>query len=162
MTKTRKLDFSGLMRAIDRRQSGWLTAQPADVSKEFGAAALPAMRMASCGESGTDAAYALWSINQRVNYRMFDLSQKHPDLCYRLLASCGLDRYLSRQWLAPRATSTSNAALKLLAEHHPTASDRELRMLLSFYTRETFAQFVADCGLKDQEYLKAYDKIQRT
>jgi len=161
MTKTRKLGFASLLQAIDQRDGGWLAAQPTEISNEF--TPLTTMRMASCGIRGREAAHTLLRLNQRVNYRLFDLS-KHPDLCFRLLASCGLKRYQQRQWLPQRSTSNSNLALKLLAEHHPMANESEICILLSLYTRETFTEFVTDCGLKKEqtEYLKAYDKLQRT
>lgn len=147
-----------LLRAVDRRDGDWLAKQPEDARKEF--APLVAMRWATGVKDGITAAYALWLINRRVNRHLFDLE---PDLAYRLLASCGIGTGSTPQWVAgPRRTAGENAALCLLAEHHPMASDAELRMLLSLYSRDDFALFLDDCGLakdKTKECLKAYDKL---
>ena len=160
MSKARKLDIHALLNAVDRRDGDWLSEQPEDARNEF--APLVAMRWATGVTDGVAAAYMLWLINYRVNRHLFDL-QKHPDLCFRLLASCGRNKRLSRQWMAgPQRTMGDNKALGLLAEHHPMASETELRILLSLYTRESFADWLADCGIaKDEakDCLKAYDKL---
>jgi hypothetical protein len=149
-----------LLRAADRRDGDWLAKQPEDARKEF--APLVAMRWATGVRDSGTAAYALWLINRRVNRHLFDFHQ-HPDLCYRLLASCGLALGDVPEWLpGPRRTAGENAALRLLAEHHPMASDAELRMLLGSYSRDDFSQFLGDCGMpkdKVKDYLKAYDKL---
>jgi hypothetical protein len=150
-----------LLRAVDRRDANWLAAQPDKARKEF--KPLVAMRYATCVQDGVVAACMLWLINHRVNRHLFDL-QKYPDLCYRLLASCGLDRgNLRYDWIAPpRRPVADNAALRLLAEHHPLANDAELRLLLALHGRDGFAKLAADCGLsKEQEKdcMKAYDQI---
>jgi hypothetical protein len=155
----RKLDLNSLLRAIDRCDGDWLDAQPEDARKEF--KPLVAMRFAaSLSNDGIDAAYLLLRINDRVNRHLFDLP---ADLAFRLLASCGRKRPLPRQWLAgPKHTMTANDALKLLAEHHPGASDAELRLLLSLYNREEFASFLDACGLtreQSKSHLAAYDKL---
>ena len=163
MKKERKLNFTALLRAVDNHDANWLAAQPEDARKEF--SPLTAMRMATGVQNdGMAAVYMLWLINRRVNCHLFDL--KEPDLSFRLLASCGLQEgSLRREWLTgPRQASHANLALDLLAKHHPTASEGELRMLLSLYSRKDFAVFAADTGhTKEQvnECLKAYDKLVR-
>lgn len=155
LTKPRQLDIHVLMNAIDRHDSEWLTAQSDEVRSEF--IPLVAMRWAS-GLSGPEAPFTCWLLNQRVNRRLFDLD---TDLSYRLLAACGLHRQLRHSWLAAANQTSGNAAYRLLAEYHPAASDDELRILLSLYSREEFAEFVNDCGLTKNEaktYLTAYDK----
>ena len=149
MAKPRKLPLSALLQAIDRRDLGWLMRQAEDVQKEF--APLTAIRFASNADDGIDAGVLLWTINQRVNRYLFDLHQ-HPDLSYRLLASCGLKRSVPRgRWLAGPRRTTDNAALRLLAEYHPVANERELRLLLALYSRPEFAQFLSDCGIEEPE-----------
>jgi len=158
MAKPRKLPLNVLLQAIDRRDLGWLSRQAEDVRKEF--SAVTAIRFASNADDGVDAGVLLWTINQRVNRHLFDLHQ-HPDLSYRLLASCGLKRSVPRgRWLAGPRRSTDNAALRLLADYHPAANERELRLLLALYSRTEFAQFLSDCDIDEPEkYLSAYDKL---
>lgn len=150
-----------LLRAMDRRDADWLAQQPADVRQEF--VPLVAMRWATGIPDGAAAVMMLWLINQRVNRHLFDISTGHPDLCYRLLASCGLNKPLRHDWIkGPGQGANENKALRLLATHHPDANDDELHLLLSLHTRETFEQYVLECGMQKDEvkdYLKAYDKL---
>lgn len=163
MSKARKLDIFHVLQAIDQRDFNWLSSQPEDARKEF--AALTAIRWASAVRGdGLTAAYMLLLVNERLNRYLFDL-HKYPDLCFRLLASCGCGRTLRHEWIkGAERTVSDNVALQLLAEHHPLANDRELRDLLSLYTRKQFASFVADCGITDKaadNHMKAYDKVAR-
>lgn len=155
--------MSRALQAIDKRDFDWLAAQPEDARKEF--AAMVVMRVAaSVRGDGIISAYLLCLINQRLNRHLFSL-HKYPDLCFRLLASCGLGKTLQREWIkGPARTVSDNIALQLLAEHQPLASDHELRGLLSLYSRKQFASFLADCGITDKaadNHLKAYDQIAR-
>lgn len=148
---------------MDRGDANWLARQPEDARKEF--SALVAMRWATCVQEGVAAAYMLWLINKRVNRHLFSLSD-HPDLCFRLLASCGLQEHaLRREWLkGPGNRVDNNAALSLLAEHHPMSNEMELRILLSQYSKQSFSEFVADCGIERDQAKKcmdAYAKLSR-
>lgn len=161
MSKDRKLDIFQALDAIDRRNGDWFASQPEAARKEF--APVVVTRWAATTENGPNADLMLWLVNERVNRDLFDL-HKHPELVFRLLASCGIGRPLRHKWLAAaRPLSASNKALALLAEHHPSASEQELEMLLSLYSREDFANFVADLGGEQasnaKEYMKAYDKL---
>lgn len=161
MAKPRKLALGLLLNAFDRRDFNWLNQQPEDVRKEF--AALTAMRFTATYATDSDrSAEALWLVNERVNHHLFDLS-RHPDLLFRLLASCGTGRSARREWLSlPPRRSDNNKAIELLRQQHPLANNRDIAVLLSQYTRQSFAELVADCGLKDkepEEIMKAYDAI---
>lgn len=157
MSKDRKLNFSALAAAIDRRDFDWLAKQGEDVTKEFGP---PSLRFASGVQGNRHALYTLWLINRRVNQHFFALDK---DLSYRLLASCGTGQPMRREWIAGRRAATDNAALRFMAEYYPDASEDEVRILLSLHSRTSFAQFVADCGM-DKERVKAcvnaYDKLE--
>ncbi len=157
----RKLDIFDLLRATDKNQSDWLSKQPEDARKEF--APLVVLRWAATVEGPQEAAYMLWMVNERVNLHLFDLS-KHPDLVFRLLASCGLGSAQKHQWIAPhKRKGGANKAFDFLATLHPEANDREVDMLLSKYTKETFTQLVKDCGVQPdaaKELVKAYDKLK--
>ena len=158
MTKSRKLDIFNLLRAVEQRDHDWLSRQPEDVQKEF--SPLLAMRWAAGSEGGTNALCMLWLINQRVNHRLYE---QDADLSFRLLASCGMRRRFKYNWLAPIQRTTNNAALHLLSDLHPSASDHELQMLLSLYTREQFVELVQDCGKSTSEAkacLDAFTKLR--
>ena len=164
MKKEYKLPLSSLLRAIDNHDVNWLARQPDDVRTEF--VPLTAMRWATCVQA-VKAGYMLWVINRRVNRYLFSPGlAHHPDLMFRLLASCGLqDGVLQRTWIAgPKQSGNGDLLLDLLAEQHPTATDAELRLLLTLHSRDDIATLAEDCGRpkdKVKECLKAYDKLDR-
>jgi hypothetical protein len=158
----RKLDMFVLLTALDRCDGDWLSKQSEDVRKEF--TPLVAMRWMATLADGPQSAYMLWLVNERVNGHMFDLSSKHPDLIFRLLASCGLGvAKNNHQWLPGVSRKhANNAAADLLLEWFPEANDVEISLLLSKYERAEFRKFIDECGVQPndvQNVVKAFDKL---
>jgi hypothetical protein len=155
----RKLDIHALLRATDKCDGGWLSRQPPDARKEF--APVVVMRWAATVRNSHEASVMLWLVNERVNVHLFDL-YKHPDLVFRLLASCGLGVVLDHQWLAGhKRKAESNKAYAFLAKQYPDANERELKYLMSCHTKLSFSEFLAECGTQPdiaKEIIKAYDK----
>lgn len=146
MAKARKLDIFQALNAVDRRDFGWLARQPEDDRKEFNPVA--ALRWAAtCKTNDHHAARMLWLVNERVNRHMYLVLHRHPDLLFRLLASCGTGQSSRREYLKARP-GTTNKAINVLAEYNPQANQRELKILMSLHTRESFADFLADCGIQ--------------
>lgn len=162
MNKERELTLFDLSSAIDQRDMNWLASQSDDVRKEF--VPLVAMRWATYVRGGTEAGYMLWLINQRVNHHLFapGMSQ-HPDLIFRLLASCGLQGgTLSRTYIKSRQVGNAKLLIDLLAEQHPMATNAELRMLLSLCRRDDIRIAATDSGRSEDQIkdcLKVYDKL---
>jgi hypothetical protein len=158
----RKLELSPLLRAIDKRDSDWLSKQPDDARKEFSPVVI--QRFVATVDDGPESAVMLWMVNERVNVHLFDL-HKHPDLTYRLLASCGLGVLLNHKWLAgPKRKALSNKAYEFLEAHYPDASDSQLEFVMSQHTKKSFSVFLSDCGVQPgdaKDILKAYDKIKQ-
>lgn len=158
----RKLDMFDLLRAADRCDGDWLARQPADAQREF--APSVAQRFAVTVPNGPEAAYMLWMVNERVNGHLFAL-HKHPELVYRLLASCGLGKPQKHQWLAPPARkNTGNPVVNLLLTCYPEANDAEISCLLMQHDHASFIQFVDECGIQPSEakdIIKAYDKLDK-
>lgn len=162
MAKAYKLPLRDLLTALDQRNPGWLSQQSEAARKEF--SPLLAMRWAASLKNNSDIAAAmLWTINERVNRYLYVLSGKHPDLVFRLLASCGRQCSMQREYLASKQASQSNKAFDLLCQHYPLANQREIEVVLSQFTRQTFGDFLADCGKEPKEIteiMKAYDALQ--
>ena len=156
----RKLDIFELLRATDRGDGDWLGRQPADAQKDF--APTVVLRWAAALNNGSEAAYMLWLINERVNGHLYDLA-KHPELIYRLIASCGLGKPQRHQWLsAPSRKNANNAATNLLLTCYPEANDMEISLLLGQYDRDGFLQFIDECGIQPTEskdVVTAYDRM---
>lgn len=161
MAAERKLDIFQLLRATDRRDGNWFANQSAEAQKEFAPPVV--LRWAATVEGGQEGAYMLWMVNENVNVHMYDL-YKHPELVYRLIASCGVGKPLKHQWIpAHKRKGGENKAFELLAKMHPDSNDRELEMLMDKYTKETFSELVLDCGFQPADakaVMKDYDKLQ--
>lgn len=162
MAAERKLDIFDLLGAIGRRDFDWLSKQPEDARREF--APPVALRWLSAVE-GDAADYMIVATNERVNRRMWDIHQ-HPDLIYRLMASTGFGTRQRHKWIGmPGRKKTGGKARLLLAELHPMASDREIDMLLSRHTRQTFSDLITQIGADDaarKDYMKAFDAYAGT
>jgi len=158
--KDHKLDIFQALRAIDQNDGDWLTRQAEDVRKAF--KPLVVMRWAATVNDGPQATYMLWMINERVNQYLFELYH-HPDLVFRLLASCGLGTVQKHQFISfPGQRSHLNSAAKLLQDVYPYASESEIQLLLALFDHASFKQFVDDCGIQPdeaKEMIKQYDKL---
>lgn len=158
----RKLDIFSLLKAMDKRDGDWFSRQPADVQKEF--APVVAVRWAATIKDSPQSDIMLSMVNERVNAHLFDL-QKHPDLVFRLMASCGLGASLGHQWLAGhKRNAETNKAFEFMAQYYPDANDRELDYLMSCHTKATFMEFLNGCGVQQgeaKELLKSYDKLAK-
>jgi hypothetical protein len=157
-----KLDIFELLKAIDKRDKNWLSQQSLESQKAFNPKIV--LRWASTvPNNGTEAYYMLFILNERLNVHLWTL-QKHPELLYKLFASCGIGKQIKRQWLGDKQTKReNNKAYNLLALHNTNASEKELDMLLSLYTKDTFSEFISECGLQPdvaKETLKAYEKLK--
>lgn len=158
----KKLDIFEMMAAIDARDSTWLDRRDEDLRKEF--TPFVAMRWGSAVSDGPTSEFYLTMVNERVNLGLWSLGD-HPELIFRLLASCGYGRKQRHQWVpmvAGKRGGTSNPARDLLASFHPSASDSEIDLLLSLHTRQTFTAFAEATGSTPEtikEALKAYDRI---
>jgi hypothetical protein len=152
--------FKEVLPAADRRDFGFFTRLSDDQKKGFSAPVI--LRAASIIGDGPQAARQIEKVNERANLN-FHALYKHPDLQYRLIASCGTGRQQFHPWIAGAKSGKKTDKVTLfLARFHPTANDFELDILLSKFTDETFRQFVRSSGITDaeeKEVLEAYDRL---
>jgi hypothetical protein len=157
------LDIFEVLAAMDERDSAWLERQSDEARKGFAAPVV--LRWASAVGDGPEGEYYLRLVNERVNLGMWNIVD-HPELLFRLLSSCGLGVRQRHQWIPPPGRARgSNKARDMLAQFHPTANDKELDLLLSIHTEESFTAFINECGCtaeEAKEALKAYGKRQET
>ncbi len=158
----RKLDIFQLLKSSDLRDADWFSKQPKDAQKEFASPVV--LRWASSIEgSAREIAYMLWIVNERVNVNLFALHQ-HPELVYRLLASCGIGKSFRHTWLPfHKRKGGENKAYDFIAEMNPDANQNEIEIILSKYTKETFSQFLKECGIQADEsksIVKAYEQLK--
>jgi hypothetical protein len=156
----RKLDIWDLLSASDRRKGDWFSKQSPEAQKEF---AIPVvMRWAATVDDGIESSYMLMAINDRVNINLYDIT-KHPELIYRLIASCGLGKKLKHQWIPGiKRKALSSKAYAVLEECYPEANEKELDILMSQYNKKSFATLLDDCGTSAadaKEIMKDFNKI---
>ena len=150
----RNLDIFVAMSAVDRRELDWLDRQTDEARKEFKPPV--ALRWAASVTDGDAAEWYLRAINERVNLNLWNISQQYPDLVFRLMASCGIGFKVKHQWLGmPERTVQGGKARDFVARFHPTASDREIEMLLGLMDLEEFARFVDESGCTPEEAKEA-------
>lgn len=155
-----KLDIWATLRAIDCADGEWLAKQPEDARKAF--SAYPVMRWAATMDDGPAGRYMVCAVNERVNLHLFDYANRHPELAFRLLASCGIGRKAQHHYLKQVNTRTpGNKARQFVADQYPTASEAEISMVLSSFTPKTFQLFLDECGVQPddaEDILKAFHK----
>lgn len=154
-----KLDIFETLAALDTRQFDFLDNKPEDVRKGF--APVVVLRwMSAITPDGEISDAMLVQVNEAVNHGFFDIAD-HPDLQYRLLASCGFGQRFRHQWIPVAKQKKGGSSLfDFLSTYWPEANKTELNILLAQFTRESFHQFVYGCGLDPVEtkgILNAYD-----
>lgn len=158
MAKERKLDIFDVLGAVDRRDLGWLDRQPDDVKKEFAAPVV--LRWASTVQ-GENAEQYLWLINDIANIDFHTLYQ-HPELQYKLIAMCGAGRSQRHQWITnAKVTKKSPKVHAFLSQFRPLASAREIDMLISLHTKETFTELVHASGVTPEEAKDLIDAFKK-
>jgi hypothetical protein len=156
-----KLDVGEVQAAIERRDFEYLDRKTEEQRKGFAAPVM--MRFASALAGGGDFAdLKLLLVNERANVNFYDIHQ-HPELQYRLLASCGIGTGRRSLWIdMPKRKISASGVHKFLSKYWPDANADELNILLGQFTRETFHEFVHGCGLEPKaasEIVEAYDKL---
>lgn len=157
----KKLDIFEAMAAVDRKDGDWFMRQPEDARKTLAPPVF--LRWTSAITDGKRAASLLINVNDRVNAHMWDMATTHPELVFRLAATCGKGRVERHQWIAlPKRAATVSKALALILDDNPGANNLEANMLLSLHTKDSFAAWVDARGLQPaevKEVIKSYVKF---
>ena len=154
-----KLDiFQEVLPAIDQHDFGFYDDLTEDARKGFAAPVVLRWASSVRGQYGD---LMLMLVNTRANLDFFDLGQ-HPELQWRLLASCGLGMNPRHEWIAMPARSRSKSDIHVfLGQYWPEANESELTLLLNQFTRETFIEFTQECGLGPADAKAALESYDR-
>ena len=135
---------------MDLQDGDWLSRQPEDARKGFAAPVF--LRWASSlASGGIESEYTLMMVNDRVNLHA-DIIMGHPDLMFRLAATCGLGKKKRHEWIAgPKRKSANNPARALLEQVHPLAALDEIDLLMTLYTEVEFEDLANGSGLPTDE-----------
>lgn len=160
-SKDRKLPLGPLLTAIDLRQGDWLSRQPSEARGEFVPTVV--VRYLADVADGEAGGRALCRLNERVNLRLYSLD-KHPDLVFRLMATCGLGRRQQHSFLkSPKKRGAENKAHALMLNWYPEASDAEIAVLLAAYDTAGFERMLDASGMQsaDGERKKILDDFKK-
>jgi hypothetical protein len=155
-----KLPLGALLNAIDTHQGDWLSRQPLEARGEFNPTVI--IRMLSDLPHTDAGATALCLLNERVNLRLYSLT-KHPDLVFRLMASCGIGRRQRHRYLKPpKKRGLANKAHKFMLTWYPEANDAEIAILLTSLDLAGFEQMLDESGMQaDGERKKILDDFKK-
>lgn len=159
----RLLDINQAIAAVDTNNYGWFTGLSDAAKKQFAAPVFLRWAATVDGKSPDEIAYMLIAINERVNVNMWDLWE-HPDLIFRLAATCGLGTKRRVAWIkGPEKKTNTNKVYKFLAELYPFANEAEISLIIRKHTKESFTEFVLhESGCPQEEakdILKAFEKL---
>ncbi len=144
-----KLDIFKTLSAIDQKNYNYLKDQPDESKKGFAPPVV--LKWASCVSNGAAAERQVWLINHRANINFWDIYE-HPDLQYRLLASCGNGKNQRHIWINIPAKKKNMAPVyDFMRDIYPYANNRELEMLLSKYAPQEFNELVDSSGYAPEE-----------
>lgn len=155
---TYKLDIFPTLAAIDRHDLEYYRRLTDEQRKGFHPPVV--LRWASAVEDYQLSEAYILLVNERANVNFWDIYE-HPDLQYRLIASCGLGQQ-KHKWINMAKTSDKRGRLgDFLAEFWPDANANEISLLVSQFTHESFTEFVEQSGVDSdtaKEVIRAYEK----
>lgn len=141
------LDIFETLNAIDQRDMEFIRDLPDD--KRSGFAPVVVMRWASATR-GQSADWYLMAINERANIHFFDL-YAHPELQYKLLASCGIGSRERHEWISS-PPSKEKKRRAFVSKYWPEANDLEIDIILQDIQRNnSLDDLLKSMGLQNDE-----------
>lgn len=154
MAKKYTIDLGSMLTAMDMCDSGFYETLNEEQRQEF--SPWLAMRWASSIE-GDAASDVLLRVNRRVNVRFMELV-KHPELQWRLLASCGAGVKRRHSFIPPPKREKTNKLLEVLGELCPMLSNSELELLITINSKENIKGMLQDFGFENKEIKELLSK----
>ncbi len=157
--KAHALDVFEVLGAIDRHDMGFYDRLDEKARKGFAPPVV--LRWASALKGGDNALQVLL-VNEIANVDYHSLWE-YPDLQYRLLALTGQGRPLRHEWIAMAKSGKTQPKLHaFMARFHPLASAKEIDLILSLHTRESFRDFVNLSGAAPEEIKDLNNAFEKT
>lgn len=155
-----KLDIFETLSAIDKRKRDFYANLTEEEQKGFAPPVV--LRWASAVTDGPESEHHIWLVNERANVNFNEIWQ-HPELQFKLLASCGSGRNQRHQWIPMAGRKKKADGVREFVERFwPDANDFEIDILLNQFTDESFEEFVLGSGLTPEEIkevLEAYGRL---
>lgn len=142
-----KIPLKDITGAIDRCDFDFY----ARLSKEDKKAFSPwmVMRYASSAR-GADAYHYLLMVNDIVNVE-FNTLKNHPELQWKLLATCGIGHNTFHPWVPPgKGKKKATKIGKFLHDTYPTLNRKEIELLEQMNSKDDLKQLAKDHGMDDK------------
>ena len=154
-----KLDIFETLGALDKRNFSFYEKLTEEEKKGFAPPVV--MRWLSAINNGPNAPLSIMLVNERANTNFYEIYD-HPEVQFKLMASCGLGRTQRNQWIPLSSKNgQNNLVFQFLSKFFPEANLNELNLILNQFTAESFKEFVLSSGSspdEEKEVLKAYDR----
>lgn len=145
--KTTKVPLREMLNALDKNDFDFYSRLDKEQKKAF--SPWLAMRYASSA-SGTDAYHYLLMVNDIVNVDFSSL-KKHPELQWKLLATCGIGHTSYHKYIQPGKKKIKPKLHKFLVELYPALNEHERDLLLAINDKDDLTQLAKDNGFNDKE-----------
>jgi hypothetical protein len=145
--KTAKIPFGDMLSAIDRNDFDFYSRLDKDQKKAF--SAWLCMRAASSAK-GADAYHYLLMVNDIVNVD-FSTLIKHPELQWKLLATCGIGHKSYHPFIHPGKKKPVTKIHKFLQNLHPTLNKTEIALLIEINDNDELRRLAEDNGYEDSD-----------
>jgi len=150
--KTAKVPLREMLNALDKNDFDFYSRLDKEQKKAF--SPWLAMRYASSA-SGDDAYHYLLMVNDLVNVDFSSL-KKHPELQWKLLATCGIGHTSYHKYIQPGKKKVKPKLHKFLVELYPTLNEKERDLLLALNDKDDLTQLAKDNGLSDKEITELF------
>lgn len=148
MAKKSSIPIRDMMSAIDRCDFEFYSRLSKQQKKDF--SPWMAMRYTSSAR-GIDAYHYLLMVNDIVNVD-FNTLKNHPELQWKLLATCGIGRNAYHPWIPPgKGKKKTTKVGKFLHDAYPTLNRKEVDLLEELNTKEELKELAKDHGLADKD-----------
>jgi hypothetical protein len=144
-----KLDLTAVLQAIDNGDFEFYSRLTEEEKKGY--APLVLMRyMSSLTDQSKNSAYAVIVTNEFANIGFWNIS-KHPELQHLTLCVAGLGGKQYRPWIPSKRAKKVGKIDDWLLERFPEMNEDELNIFKSSYDAKSWASFVKESGVPDQE-----------
>lgn len=152
------LDIWATLRALDRKDYGYLDRLTPEERKGF----VPRTVLRWMGATERLEEFHIVSVNEIANLNFDDLYY-YPDLQYRMLAASGSGSPQRRPPFlpVPKLGKSPAKIQTFVAGFYPLASTQEIDIIVNQFTRETFIEFVNECGCSAAEAKDAIDAFDK-
>lgn len=145
---TNNIPLKDMMSAIDRRDFDFYSRLSKAEKKAF--SPWMTMRYASSAR-GMDAYHYLLMVNDIVNVE-FNTLKNHPELQWKLLATCGIGHNTFHPWVPPGKGKTRTTKIgKFLHTMYPTLNRKEVELLEKMNSKDDLKELARSYGMDDKE-----------